>query len=247
MPILTVGERRRGKDKSTVSTAVKGSGRYEGDETVSHFHSPGASPDAASRVVYPPREDTELLLPFAHVARGSLLLEIGTGNGRVALEAARSGARVVATDLNPWALAALRQRARAERLAVEAVRTNLAAGLGRFDRVLANPPYLPTTPDQRDPDPWHNLALDGGPDGSRVLARIVGALPEHLAAGASAFVVVSSLQDARALRSISQVWEALGGRKEVVARRDLEGESLEVWELARAKRSARVSARARHA
>ncbi|HTW39605.1 MAG TPA: HemK2/MTQ2 family protein methyltransferase [Thermoplasmata archaeon] len=215
-----------------------------------HFHSPddasGTSP-APAHAVYPPREDTELLLPFARVALGSSLLEIGAGSGRAALEAARAGARVVATDLNPWALASLRLRARAERLALETVRTDLAAGLGRFDRVLANPPYLPTSPGQRDPDPWHNLALDGGPDGCRVLARIVGALPDHLAAGASAFVVVSSLQDAGSLRSIVRVWEALGGRKERVAYRDLEGETLEVWELARAKRSARVSARARPA
>jgi release factor glutamine methyltransferase len=188
-----------------------------------------------------------LLLPFARVAPGTSLLEIGAGTGVASLAAARSGARVVATDLNPFALAALRRRAREEQLLVEVVRTDLAAGLPRFDRVLANPPYLPTAPEERDPDPWHNLAMDGGPDGARVLARIVGSLPEHLAGGASAFVVTSSLQADGALRSIVGVWEALGGRREVVARRQLEGETLEVWEFARAKRSVRVSARARRA
>ena len=195
--------------------------------------------------MYPPREDSELLLPFARVAPGTSLLEIGAGRGLAAIEAAHGGARVVATDLNPWALAALRHRARAERLDLETVRTDLAAGLGRFDRILANPPYLPTTPEERDPDPWHNLALDGGPDGCRVLARIVGALPEHLASGASAFLLISSVQDPTAVRSIARGWEALGGRCEVVARRPLEGEVLEVREFAGTARSARVSARAR--
>jgi release factor glutamine methyltransferase len=217
---------------------------------MSRFHAPdsGSAPSSGeSAPVYPPREDSRLLLPFARVASGTSVLEVGTGSGVAALEAARAGARVVATDLNPWALAALRHRARKEHLALEVVRTDLGAGLGRFGRVLANPPYLPTTPEERDPDPWHNLALDGGPDGCRVLARLVGSLPDHLGPGASAFVVVSSRQDPAALRSIAGRWEALGGRHERVARRELEGETLEVWELARAIRSARVSARARRA
>jgi release factor glutamine methyltransferase len=217
---------------------------------VTQFHSPGpASPEVPHPPgpIYPAREDSALLLPYARVAAGSTLLEIGAGSGVATLEAARHGARVVATDLNPFALRSLRARARAEGLRIATVRTDLAAGLGRFDRVLANPPYLPTTPEQRDPDPWHNLALDGGADGNRVLARIVGPLPEHLAAGASAYVVVSSLQDPAGLRALVGVWEALGGRREILMRREFEGEALEVWEFARAHRSARVTARARHA
>jgi len=178
---------------------------------------------------YPPREDTFLLLPFARVPAGTTLLEIGSGSGVLALEAARSAARVVATDLNPWALKHLRARARAEGLPVATVRTDLAAGLGRFDRILANPPYLPTLPGERDGDRWQNLALDGGPDGLEVTRRIVASLPEHLAAGASAFVVCSSRQDAKGRARVRRDWEEPGGTVEVVATRQLEGERLEVW------------------
>ena len=178
---------------------------------------------------YPPREDTFLLVPFARVPAGSTLLEIGSGSGLLALEAARSGARVVATDLNPWALRHLRGRARAEGLPIATVRTDLAAGLGRFDRILANPPYLPTEPGARDPDRWHNLALDGGPDGLEVTRRIVATLPEHLASGASAFVVFSTLQEAHALEEVRRAWTETRGAIEVVAGRALQGERLEVW------------------
>ena len=186
-------------------------------------------PDDLSGVTYPPREDSFLLLPFARVAAGSWFLEVGAGSGLAALAAARAGARAVATDLNPFALRALRRRAGEEGLSVLSVRTDLARGLGRFDRLLANPPYLPTGPEERDPDPWHNLALDGGRDGCRVLRRLVEQLGDHLVPNGSAFVVVSSLQAPGALARIRARWEGRGGRVGTVGSRELEGERLEVW------------------
>jgi release factor glutamine methyltransferase len=186
---------------------------------------------ARPRSVYPEREDTLLLLPFARNLRNGAVLDIGTGNGRLALEAARNGARTVATDLNPEALRHLGNRARAERLRIGLVRTDLARGLGRFDRILANPPYLPTVPSQRDPDPRLNLALDGGPDGCRVTARLVASLPEHLAAAGHAFVLGSSVQDPVAMGRIRADWLAWGGSVATAAERLLEGERLWVWDL----------------
>jgi len=186
--------------------------------------------------VYPPREDTFLLLPFARVAPGTRFLEVGAGSGLAALAAARAGARVVATDLNPFALRRLQHRAAAEGLSVDPVRTDLARGLGRFDRIVANPPYLPTRPGERDPDRWQNLALDGGPDGCRVFARLADELGEHLGPGGSAFVVVSSLQQADALSRIRAGWESRGGGVAVVDARVLEGERLEVWQFRPAPR-----------
>ncbi|MFI5413855.1 MAG: HemK2/MTQ2 family protein methyltransferase [Candidatus Lutacidiplasmatales archaeon] len=183
------------------------------------------------RAIYPVREDSLLLLPYAEVPRDTLLLEVGTGSGLVALTAARRGARVVATDLNPHALRRLRARAIVESLRLEVVRTDLARGLGKFDRLLANPPYLPTRAEERDPDRWHNLALDGGTDGCRVTARLVAELDQHLSSDGEAFVVVSSLQDPAALGRIRARWAARGGRIDGVSTRDLEGERLEVWRM----------------
>jgi methylase of polypeptide subunit release factors len=128
---------------------------------------------------------------------------------------------------------------------LELVRTDLARGLGRFDRIVANPPYLPTRPEERDPDRWQNLALDGGPDGCRVTGRLVEELERHLSPGGEAFVLVSSRQDPDALARIRSGWASHGGSVEVVAaewvrstgdllvcaHRELEGERLEVWRL----------------
>jgi release factor glutamine methyltransferase len=186
---------------------------------------------SAADSIYLPREDSLLLLPFSRLPAGRTLLEVGAGAGIASLAAAREGARVVATDRNPHALRYLRDRARDVGLEIGLVRTDLAAGLGRFDRVLANPPYLPLGPEERDPDRWHNLALDGGPDGCRVTARLVDTVGDHLAVGASAFVVVSSLQSAEGLARVADRWTSAGGVRNVVAERRLEGETLAVWEL----------------
>jgi release factor glutamine methyltransferase len=185
---------------------------------------PGVS---SASSVYPPREDTRLLARFAEGTRGLTVLEIGTGNGLVAETAARAGARVVATDLNRTALQGLRARGNG---LLAAVRTDLAAGLRRFDRILANPPYLPTPPGARDPDPWANLALDGGPDGCVVHDRIVRTLAEHLVPGGRAYLLESSRQSMTRRIELREFWRSLGGSVRRVADEPLPGEVLEIWE-----------------
>jgi hypothetical protein len=106
--------------------------------------------------VFPPQEAELYVLPFVadHAAffAGKTVLEIGTGSGIISLYCAKMGARkVVATDINPWAIESLKRNA--ERLGVaDKVEGRLVtvndmsayAVIGddeRFDILISNPPY----------------------------------------------------------------------------------------------------------
>jgi release factor glutamine methyltransferase len=183
------------------------------------------------RRIYPFREDSELLRRVAAVGPGLLVLELGCGEGRAALIAARSGARVVATDLNPYALRRLAARVRHEQLPLACVRTDLFAGLRRFDRILVNPPYLPTSAGTRDPDRWVNLALDGGPDGAQFTLRLLREVRGHLRPHGILYLVVSSRQALAPIAEAKARWTKDGGTARTLGGREFERERLELWEL----------------
>ena len=141
-----------------------------------------------NRDVYPPSEDTHLLRDAAldDVQPDDVVLEVGTGSGVVAEALAEEALCVVATDLNPDAVRAARQRG------VSAVRTDLAAALdARFDLVVFNPPYLPD--EERTPDDALADALGGGETGREVSERFLDSVPRVLAPDGRVFLVASSL------------------------------------------------------
>jgi release factor glutamine methyltransferase len=121
-----------------------------------------------------------------------IAVDVCTGSGAIAcfLAAEVPGARVLATELDPGALAWA--RGNADRYGVELLAGDLdeplpAALAGRVDVLCANVPYVPsgaiaTLPtDVRDHEP--RLALDGGPDGLDVLRRLVARAGHWLAPG----------------------------------------------------------------
>jgi release factor glutamine methyltransferase len=132
-----------------------------------------------------PRRDTETLvetaLRLAPAARR--IADVATGSGAIALALATelSGATVVATDRSAGALAVAgenvaRHGLQARVTLVEGDLCAPLAGLGPFDLIVSNPPYIPTrdlaalAPEvRREP----RGALDGGPDGLVLLRRLV--------------------------------------------------------------------------
>ena len=140
--------------------------------------------------VYIPRPQSELLAHRAaeRLPSDGIAIDVCTGSGAVAkaIMSARPGARVVASDLDPRAVACARANG------VEAYRGDLFAPLpraleGRVDVVVGVVPYVPT-PElpllQRDTFTFESpLAYDGGPDGLNVLRRVVAASPRLLRPG----------------------------------------------------------------
>jgi release factor glutamine methyltransferase len=114
-----------------------------------------------SRVLIPRPETESLVERCLQLLDGLLeprVLDVGVGSGAIALAIAdeHPGARVVATDNSPGALAVADENRRRTGLMerVELVRGELFAGLeGPFDLVVSNPPYVaPDEVDGLDPE-----------------------------------------------------------------------------------------------
>jgi methylase of polypeptide subunit release factors len=114
-------------------------------------------------------------------------LDVGTGSGAQALLAARHSRRVVATDVNPRALAFTRLNAALNGLDNIEVRSGSLfepAQGERFDLVVCNAPYV-ISPERR----W--TYRDAGGVGDEVSERVVRDAAAHLADGGFATVTAS--------------------------------------------------------
>lgn len=153
---------------------------------------------AVDRTVLIPRPETEVLVDVAlerlrpHPA--PRVLDLGCGSGAIALALAQEhpGARLVAADLSPRAVALARCNARQHDLEgrVGFLCGDLLAPLRparQFDAIACNPPYVcrgaiaGLAPEVRDHEP--RLALDGGEDGLDYYRRLATQAAGFLAPG----------------------------------------------------------------
>lgn len=143
--------------------------------------------------VYEPGDDSSLLAKWIpeQLKRRSkpVVLDMGSGSGILAVEAAKHAAKVVACDRNPAAVKATREAAAKARLDnIIVLRSDLFSAVPskRFDAIIFNPPYLPAHPDAKD------IALDGGRRGHELLVRFLGEALDYLKPKGELLVVFSS-------------------------------------------------------
>ena len=145
-----------------------------------------------SENVYPPAEDSFMLADAAYKA--GEVLEVGCGSGLVSLSWAKNN-NVTAVDINPEAVKCTRQNARKNKLKITAFESNLFSKvIGKFDAILFNPPYLPTS-EEEILDGEINRAYDGGPDGRKILDHFLAEFSKYLKPDGSLLLVQSSLND----------------------------------------------------
>lgn len=166
---------------------------------------------AVSPDVLIPRPETE----FVVVAVVDLLKEqagegpvavadVGTGSGAIAVSIAKHEPRahLTAIDISAAALTVARKNAETHRLLdrIEFVESDLFAGVpaeARFTIVASNPPYitsdemktLPRDVGEHEP----RLALDGGPQGTDVIARLIPQAAERLLPGGHLLMEISPM------------------------------------------------------
>ncbi len=168
---------------------------------------------AVDQRVLIPRWDSEPLCEALAAELGHekvRIADLGTGSGALAAALAQlcPAAEVWAVDDAPEALALATQNFAELGLGsrIHPVLGDLAAPLlaqhlaGAFDGVISNPPYIPSAviaslePEVRGHEPRH--ALDGGPDGLQVIARVAPACAALLRLGGVAVIECGSDQAA---------------------------------------------------
>jgi release factor glutamine methyltransferase len=84
-------------------------------------------------------------------------LELGAGSGLLSIYAAKRGADVVATDINPIAVQCVLANAEENGVAIRALESDLfdRIPLQQFDCILINPPYYKRTPSSLSEYAWY--------------------------------------------------------------------------------------------
>lgn len=163
-----------------------------------------------SPAVLIPRPETEFLLEMVLARRnqagqpGGAWLDLCCGSGVIAVVLAREcGRPVIAADISAAALAVTQANCRRHRV-VDRVALVQADGVSAFrdtapfSLIVSNPPYIPggdleaLQPEVSRHEP--RLALDGGPDGLRVIATLAQTLPNLLAEGGDCFLEIGADQ-----------------------------------------------------
>ena len=134
--------------------------------------------------VQPPKAGSRFFCRHVVARSGERVLEIGAGLGLAAVAAARAGASVVATDVVPAAVEAVRTNGALNGVVIDARLGDCYAPVGgeRFDLICSNPPQMPTPPGG-DREDAVAAADNGGPDGWSLLDRIITGAPAHLRPG----------------------------------------------------------------
>lgn len=192
-----------------------------------------------SEEVLIPRQDTEILVEqVLKVAKGKDVLDLCTGSGCIIISLAKLGEikNAVGVDISEGALSIAKHNAKQLQAEVTFIQSDMYAHVhGKFDIIVSNPPYIPTSDimDLMDEVKEHEpiIALDGKTDGLHFYRIIINDLSHHLKPGGYVFFeigfnqgeVVSKLLEEKKFTDI-RVIKDLAGLDRVVSGQFIKGE-----------------------
>lgn len=153
--------------------------------------------------VYPPSEDTYLLVDSITIEYDDIVLDVGCGAGLATLVAAVFAKQVLSIDISLKAVSNTRVNLKKNGLGnnVSIIQSDLLSSVSpktRFSLILFNPPYLPKDEDSTNMD----HALVGGFIGNELTQRFIIEASQHLIEGGRIYIVVSSLADIESITTI---------------------------------------------
>lgn len=145
--------------------------------------------------MYEPREDSLLLQKYVKKYAKGIVLDMGTGTGIEAVEAASSkkAVKVYALDVDSKAIDHCRAKIQNKKIIFltsdlfQVFRVDKRYKNIKFDTIIFNPPYLPTDPNAPD------VALDGGKKGHELICRFLNEAKPYLKPKTKILLVFSSL------------------------------------------------------
>jgi release factor glutamine methyltransferase len=151
--------------------------------------------------VYPPSEDTYLLLDAIAIRPDDVFLEVGCGAGLITLAAAKRTRSVVSIDSSFEAVHNTLENLKRNDLynTCHVIESDLLCAIAptvKFSLIIFNPPYLPQDDERTNLD----HALIGGQTGTELTRRFIKQAVGHLVSGGRVFVIVSNLADADSVR-----------------------------------------------
>jgi len=171
--------------------------------------------------VYEPSEDSFLFAENLDVGEGETVLDMGTGCGILGVIAAEKAAKVVAVDINPYAVRCSRRNAQLNGVTYKMafLQGDLFAPIKNgenFDLILFNAPYLPLKLDEDDV--WLSRSWAGGTSGRKIVDRFIREVPGYTKMGGRVILLQSFLSgvDETLLK-----FRNCGLRANVIAKRDL--------------------------
>jgi release factor glutamine methyltransferase len=171
--------------------------------------------------VYEPAEDSFFFAENLAIRDGGKVIDVGTGCGILGVIAAKKASRVVAIDVNPYAVMCARKNAEINGVAdrVFLVQGDLFSPLRirkEFDLILFNAPYLPS--EESEKDSWVEWAWDGGVSGRNVIDRFICEAPKYLKPTGEIIVMQSTLSN---VEKTLQGFEERGLKADIVAKQDM--------------------------
>ena len=178
--------------------------------------------------VYPPSEDTYLLVDSISLNETDSLLEIGCGTGLMTIAAAKMTKNVVATDVSLDAVRNTLENLERNELAhqVNLFQADLLSAFKadyQFSVIAFNPPYLP----QDGFSSGLDQATIGGEQGIEISTYFLAQAKCHLNPNGRVYLVCSSLAD---MMMIQSFMEKLGLTVKIVASKKLFFEELHILE-----------------
>jgi release factor glutamine methyltransferase len=146
---------------------------------------------------------------------------MGTGCGILGVVAAEKASRVVAVDVNPYAVRCALENAKLNGVSNRLffVQGDLFSAIRfekRFDLILFNAPYLPSG--HSEDNSWLGRAWSGGVTGRQVIDRFILEVPKYLEQDGLVLLMQSTLSGCD---ETMRKFEENGLKACVVARRDL--------------------------